>query len=319
MAKVSVIIPVYNSKDYLAECIESVISQTLKDIEIILIDDGSTDESLNICESFSKLDSRISILRQKNKGAGEARNNGLRNAKGEFAAFLDSDDYYPSTDILETLYNAAVENDVKLCGGSFSELHDNDVKTDFTGSLRGYTFEKDGIVDYEDYQFDFGYHRFIYNLNFLKENSLYFPDYRRFQDPPFFVKFMISAKKFYAVSKITYLLRVDHKKLVWSDKQQNGLLDGIKENLEMAHANNLSRLYNLTLQRLNEHAFVFNPAVNKCSLKTYIKLAKLLYSIDLGYIKNVNGNFEINKQLYPARVIINHIFSLKNAEDYKAY
>lgn len=317
MPDISVIIPVHNGEKYLRECLDSVISQTLKDIEIIIIDDGSTDESLWICEEYAKRDSRIKLIRQNNKGAGEARNNGLRNASGEFAAFLDCDDYYPSVDILETLYKKALEHNVKVCGGSFAELYGNEIKTEFTGSLSGYTFDNEGLVDYKDYQFDFGYHRFIYNLNFLKDNSLYFPDYRRFQDPPFFVKYMIAAESFYEVPMITYLLRIGHKKLLWTNQQQNGLLDAIKDNLETAKKNKLADLYVLTLQRLNEHSYVFNPAVNKCSLKTYIKLARLIYSADEIYVKGINENFKINKQLYPLRVIINHIFSLKRVDDYR--
>ena len=196
-------------------------------------------------------------------------------------------------------------------------MYGNEIKTEFTGSLSGYTFDNEGLVDYKDYQFDFGYHRFIYNLNFLKDNSLYFPDYMRFQDPPFFVKYMIAAESFYAVPMITYLLRTGHKKLLWTNQQQNGLLDAIKDNLETAKKNKLADLYVLTLQRLNEHSYVFNPAVNKCSIKTYLKLAKLLHSVDKTYIKIFNKDFKINKHLYPVRVIINHIFSLKRVDNYK--
>lgn len=91
--KVSVIIPVYNSAQYLTKCIESMLNQTLKEIEIICVDDGSTDESLAIIKNYKKLDSRIKILTQENKYAGVARNNGMRIAKGEYLFFLDSDDF----------------------------------------------------------------------------------------------------------------------------------------------------------------------------------------------------------------------------------
>ena len=101
--KVSVIIPVYNSAQYLTKCIESMLNQTLKEIEIICVDDGSTDESLAIIKNYKKLDSRIKILTQENKYAGVARNNGMRIAKGEYLFFVDSDDFSSDT-LLEKVY-----------------------------------------------------------------------------------------------------------------------------------------------------------------------------------------------------------------------
>lgn len=86
--KISVIIPVYNCESYLEKCIRSVLDQTLQETEIICIDDGSTDQSVRILENLEKKESRISVLRQKNKGAGSARNRGIRAAKGKYVAFL---------------------------------------------------------------------------------------------------------------------------------------------------------------------------------------------------------------------------------------
>ena len=120
--KISIIIPVYNVEDYLKECLDSVISQTLKDIEIICIDDGSTDSSIGILKTYRKKDFRIKIIKQKNKGAAKSRNYAIQIAKGEFVCFLDSDDKYPSADILEKLYINAKENNVYICGGEFSSF-----------------------------------------------------------------------------------------------------------------------------------------------------------------------------------------------------
>lgn len=93
MVKVSVIIPVYNVEPYLKQCMDSVVGQTLKDIEIICVDDGSTDNSLDILREYAAEDSRIQIIEQKNAGAGAARNNGMRYATGKYLSFLDSDDF----------------------------------------------------------------------------------------------------------------------------------------------------------------------------------------------------------------------------------
>ena len=90
--KFSIIIPVYNSEDYLSECIESVLRQTFQDFEIILINDGSSDRSGEICENYTKIDPRIRVYHQINAGVSTARNLGLRSATGEWTLFLDSDD-----------------------------------------------------------------------------------------------------------------------------------------------------------------------------------------------------------------------------------
>jgi glycosyltransferase involved in cell wall biosynthesis len=104
--KVSVIIPVYNVEKYLKKCLDSVINQTLKEIEIIIVNDGSTDSSLKICQEYEQKDKRIHLINQKNSGLGIARNNAIKYAQGEFVCFLDSDD---SLDLvtLQTTYNKA--------------------------------------------------------------------------------------------------------------------------------------------------------------------------------------------------------------------
>ncbi|MCI6217042.1 MAG: glycosyltransferase, partial [Helicobacter sp.] len=111
--KVSVIIPVYNVEQYLRECLDSVTSQTLKQIEIICIDDGSTDNSLEILKEYQAKDTRIKIIRQKNGGLSSARNAGLAVAKGEYIQFVDSDDYL-RTDALQLLTEKAQENDLDM-------------------------------------------------------------------------------------------------------------------------------------------------------------------------------------------------------------
>ena len=161
--RVSVIIPVYNTEKYLRECLESVASQTLKAIEIICVDDGSTDQSGAVIVGYMEKDPRIRLLRQENSGSGAARNRGIRSARGEYIAFLDADDYYPETATLEKLYRAAVQNAALICGGSFSVVRpDGTVVTRFDEErCWGYTFKEDGLWEYRDYQFDFGYHRFL--------------------------------------------------------------------------------------------------------------------------------------------------------------
>ena len=106
MIKISVIIPVYNVEQYLRECLESVINQTLSELEIICINDGSTDSSLDILREYEQKDNRIIVINKDNEGQAAARNIGISMAKGEYIGFLDSDDYIDSN-FYEKLYNAA--------------------------------------------------------------------------------------------------------------------------------------------------------------------------------------------------------------------
>ena len=100
-ALISVIVPVYNAEKYLAECVQSIISQTYRNLEIILVDDGSKDSSGSICDSFAEKDSRIKVIHQENAGVSAARNHGLDECHGEYVSFVDSDDYY-STNLFES-------------------------------------------------------------------------------------------------------------------------------------------------------------------------------------------------------------------------
>lgn len=114
---ISIIVPVYNSATYLERCVNSLIQQTMDEIEIILVDDGSTDGSSGICDKFSAVDKRVCVIHQPNSGVSIARNRGLAAAKGEYISFVDSDDYVDS-DYIQAMYNGIVNNDSDLviCG-----------------------------------------------------------------------------------------------------------------------------------------------------------------------------------------------------------
>ncbi len=111
--KVSVIVPVYKAMAYLEECVSSLQNQTLSSIEILLVDDGSPDESGALCERLAEQDERIRVFHQENGGPGAARNKGIQEARGEFLSFLDSDDTF-DPEMLENLYLAAKETHAQL-------------------------------------------------------------------------------------------------------------------------------------------------------------------------------------------------------------
>ena len=130
--KITVIIPMYNTEEYIERCIKSAINQTYKNLEIIIVNDGSTDNSLQICERLKKEDDRIKIINQENKGVSGARNTGLEAATGEYIGFIDSDDF-----LEENMYE-------KLMG--YIEEYDADL-----ASARAYMIDRNGILEVSHY------------------------------------------------------------------------------------------------------------------------------------------------------------------------
>ena len=112
--KVSIIVPIYNVEKYLDRCMQSLINQTLQDIEIIMVDDGSPDNCPRMCDEYTAKDKRIKVIHKKNAGLGMARNSGLEIATGEYVTFVDSDDFI-DLKTCEIIYRKAVENDLDIC------------------------------------------------------------------------------------------------------------------------------------------------------------------------------------------------------------
>lgn len=131
MEKISVIVPIYNVEKYLERCIQSIIKQTYKNLEIILVNDGSTDNCARICEEYAQRDSRIKVIHKKNGGLADARNKGLEIATGEYIGFIDSDDYIEE-DMYEYLYSLLQENnaDISICG-KYLVYEDGEIKSKY--------------------------------------------------------------------------------------------------------------------------------------------------------------------------------------------
>ena len=114
MPKVSVILPIYSKEKYLDRCINSILHQTLEDIEVILVNDGSSDNSLDICKKYEKLDDRVKVIDQENRGVSAARNSGLTIAKGQFITFVDPDDWIERNMYLR-MYNHCINTQADIC------------------------------------------------------------------------------------------------------------------------------------------------------------------------------------------------------------
>ena len=134
MSEISIIVPVYKVERYLVRCIDSILNQTFRDLEVILIDDGSSDHSSEICDDYSRKDNRIIVIHQKNKGVSAARNAGLDLAKGEYIGFVDSDDWV-EPNMYEGLFNyiKSKEVDISICGINRYNASGVCVGTDFAG------------------------------------------------------------------------------------------------------------------------------------------------------------------------------------------
>ena len=286
--KISVIIPVYNMEKFVKECLNSVVNQSLKDIEIICIDDGSIDNSLQILKDYEKNDKRIKILSQKNNGVGSARNRGIDISKGEFIAFLDSDDKYINMNSLENLYNAAVNNKVLISGGN-SNKYINEKKVEKLDY-----FEKEGIVYYSDFQKPYYFWKYIYNTSFIKKNKIYFPNYSRFQDPVFFVKAMNEAKYFYALPQDVHYYRASDTMMKMNEKKMIDTLKGMLDILKYSDKNNLNILFNNIVNKFN-HPFIIKMIkkfINNKDVKNLI--VEIIRYINLKKIKRINKNFKFN-------------------------
>lgn len=167
MPKVSVIIPVYNTEKYLSKCLESLISQTLQDLEIICVNDGSTDNSLELLKSYAQQDKRIKIINFKeNQGVSRARNAGIQAAIGEYIGFADSDDTV-DLDFYEKLYNKAKDTNADIAKGDLKEIFPN-------GKIILYP-QNEAILKYQNkFCFYLSFTSAIYRLDLIKANKIFF-------------------------------------------------------------------------------------------------------------------------------------------------
>ena len=301
--KISVIIPVYNVAQYLSECLRSVIEQSLKEIEVICIDDGSNDNSWEILCQYRKEHQNIILKKQKNQGAGAARNLGLAIAKGEYIQFMDADDYYADEDALMNLYQAAVKSGALIVGGKCLQYKSNKL---IEIKECNKAFDQEGFIFYRDFQESYLHCRYIFRMDMLKNHHIVYPLYKRYEDPPFLVKTMLTAEKFYAIPKNIYVYRVGNKIKKYSQDITIDTLTGIKNVLQLAKSNQLDKLLNYTVKELSQSyeckAAIFYYIYKECS--EIINLIhqinnicnKEVISID-GAINNIENSIVYKEQM----------------------
>jgi len=214
--KISIIIPVYNAAEYLRECIDSVVSQSYENLEIICIDDGSTDNSISIIEEYVKADDRVKLIKQKNLGAAYARNAGVQIASGEYISYIDADDFISqglyeefirvlnslNRDIDIFIFNAAYFDSVakKNISNCFVDLscwnnHSSELSIHTFRDCRN-IFTKNVAVWNK-----------IYRKTFLTENNINFPDGMKYEDVYYYTVTMIKANSIVIDDKLFYNYR----------------------------------------------------------------------------------------------------------------
>lgn len=215
--KVSVIVPCYGVEKYLDRCLNTLVNQTLHEIEIILVDDGSLDKVPQMCDNWQLKDSRIKVIHKKNGGLGFARNSGLNMASGEYVAFIDSDDFVDSS-MFESLYNEAITSnaDAVFCGfrseqkdGSWKDCNEIQLRTVFEGNdVLNFMLDMIASAPYEpcERKFQMSVWHSIYKREIIFQNNILFPSERYVvsEDIPFQVDFLSKANRIVYVPEVYY-------------------------------------------------------------------------------------------------------------------
>jgi glycosyltransferase involved in cell wall biosynthesis len=273
----SIIIPIYNVEQYLNLCINSILNQKFNNFELILIDDGSTDNSGNICDEFAKVDKRIKVIHKENSGSSEARNAGIKKATGKYIIFLDSDDYWNKNDALNQLIEIINDNnpDIIFLKNSlyfeklnkflhpFTKFNRNKIKNQTKEQVLKYMIESQQLTV-------FAWDKVI-KRDLILENNIQFEPGLYLDDIDWFPKIMLSAKTFDALNYCFYVYRkqrVNSITLTTDVKKLNQTFNTIKKWLVIIHKGNYGK-----------------------EVKTYMfAFFALLYSVLMGLIHSVKKN-----------------------------
>jgi len=227
--KVSVIIPVYNVEQYLKQCLDSAVNQTLKDIEIIVVNDGSTDNSLEIIHEYSNKYKNIKVINKRNEGCYKARNIGLETAQGEYIAFLDSDDYIESN-MYEKLYLKAKDTDADIVSSSYYISQDNNLKVvDFSSSIKLLEKSNNKLIGAENILLDAVIWSRIFKRQMLIDREIKFhSDIHTADDTFFHIISGLNAKKIVYIPDILYTYRISRNGSITTNLHNEFNFDCIK-------------------------------------------------------------------------------------------
>lgn len=308
---ISIILPCYNVDKYIKKALLSVINQTLKNIEIICINDGSSDKTLDIINEFAQNDNRIKVYTQENQGQGVARNNGINYATAPYIAFMDPDDWV-AYDMYEKLYNLAVQNDVDFVECGFIKYYET------SGELKKVKFDypacENKIFNYNDdknYVFrgtSFSPCNKLFRKSFIVDNDIYFSKRKLSEDQIFTLKAKVLAKKILYTPNAYYTYNIHPESSLTTQKEENINFENII--LEIEDFFKSQSLYDefkgyideATVNIVREH-YTLCP---KYLRKKFLKNAQNVLS------KSVYKEFNKNKKIENKNKFVENIFSLKN-------
>ncbi len=338
MPKVSVIVPVYNVEKYLCQCLDSLVNQTLQDIEIICINDGSTDGSPDILEKYAKKDSRITVINQKNQGVAVARNEGLAVACGAYIGFCDPDDWV-DFDFFEKLFLAADNGKFDIVKGNFNIVYDSG-KTQNTEEINNIKDELN-TNNIPLKTFVTSWWSAIYRTDFLNKYKIVFPQLAYKEDVAFLYKTLSAAENFKVVDDVFYHYfkrkgsltdqKLTHEKFRDYIASRSDVCDFLNKNIDneekytrffkykvvQALLNDLKIIQkSCNLDEFSYYCDIANGIIDNCKYKT----------IEKSFDENLFFNFLRKKnysRLYIAfsrnqkLKILQQIFSIRNVGEYK--
>lgn len=257
---VSVIIPVYNVEKYLEKCLDSIINQTYKNIEIICINDGSTDSSLEILRKYAEKDNRIKVVNQENKGLGATRNVGLEIAQGEFISFIDSDDFVDKNLYKNCIEKIASDIDVIVFGAKTVNLKNNKI---YSGQYSSKSFHKNFNLNDLFNIYTVAWNK-LYRHSLLNEHSIIFDTPKTGEDQTFFIKVVLNAKNICVVKKDLY----------YYIKYRNGALSNRKDSTDLSTIENTYSIINY-LKNKELSVEIKNKIISHYLLKTLSWFSKI--------------------------------------------
>ena len=329
--KVSIIIPVYNVEKYLRQCLDSVINQTLKDIEIICVNDGSTDNSKQILEEYAEKESRIKIINKKNAGLGAARNTGMEYVTGEYMGFVDSDDWVDVT-MFEKLYESCKihDTDISMCpimlvNESSSNLNRETAYFDLLCFNEEFNNRPFNLEQTKDFVMDIAVNAVnkIYRTEFIKYIDAKFPEGLLFEDVPFFYKTYLNAKSISLVRDHLYYHILNRPNSITAKADKNHF-DIVKiQNLMVECFQSLPNFNEFKIEVYNKKIFrivrryfdideiyreeffeLIKQDFKKMNLKDD-EIAKLHSSIKKHYLNIINSNSSVEFEIKENKVVTN--------------
>lgn len=301
--KISIIVAVYNVEKYLERCLQSLINQTIKDYEIILIDDGSTDSSGKICDQYSREYTNIIVIHKENSGLSSVRNLGISVSKGEYIGFVDSDDYVEK-EMFEELYNIIIKYNAQISIASFYEVRENNIRDKSNHNNESNIFSKNQCIEMffkEQYPFNYSFAcNKLYKKNVFKDSKFNEKIISDQEDTE------VMIKLFNNIEKVVYIDKPLYFYCLRDDSLSAGIINSRKVKTERA----FFEIYSYTKENIPKFK-------SQALLKYIIYYFNIIIKIIDNYDKYEKEYYELINNL--SKLYFNIIFNIKIPIKYKCH